>query len=111
MKFYRIHHAPESEYEFLSHAATWVWDDLGDGWEEIVIPDLYSAVESVESLRYYIEAMQADDDDVVAIFEGERVYSSQIDGRTYYPAEAENGEIWVLPTRLLRYAKVKEVKG
>lgn len=118
MPYYRLHHDRVSEDEFVRTARTWFWSDRGRGLEEVYVDGVYSAVRSLRDLVTYIHEMQARDDNyVVAVFEGEEPATVRVDAAGEGEADWDVrdliqepywGEVWVRPTRLIRWMTVSE---
>lgn len=101
--FYRLHYDKVDEQTFIEEAATWYWDDLGNGLEEVTVEGYYSAVKNPADMFRYIDDMRAQDDDWVAVFEGEKINDPRVE-------EAHLGEVWVRPTRIIEWVTVGEFK-
>jgi len=102
MKYYRLHEAKVSKEEFLSSARTWCWDyDDEMRLYKKQVPGYYSACKNPQDLLAYLDG-NADDDEPVAVFEGIEA--------DYTPESDCPGEVWVAPTRLVKWITVSELK-
>lgn len=99
--YYRLHEQRVSENEFITAARTWVWDFDDDGnLYEREVPGVYSATKNPQDLLNYLGG-HAGDDESVAVFEGEVIAIPETDCP---------GEVWVRPTRLVKWITVADLK-
>ena len=99
MAYYRMHDEKQSEQDFIADASSWMWDfdDNGDLYER-ELPGVYSAFEDIDDLIRYYDG--SNDDQLVAIFDGEIVDRPHSDAR---------GEVLVAPSRLIGWATIREL--